>query len=113
MKGSLVENQSARFFPHCNTGQSPCPLGHSRMALCFTAWAQAYAPTPDFDRRTEINMPNKPEHAPGADLIERRREILRRCEATGEQVLDRLTERLRLYRIQVTKMGEKGRASWQ
>jgi hypothetical protein len=83
------------------------------MAVCFTAWAQAYAPTPDFDRRTEINMPNKPEPAPGADLIERRREILRRCEATGEQVLDRLTERLRLYRIQVTKMGEKGRASWQ
>jgi hypothetical protein len=31
-------------------------------------------------------MTSKPEHNPGTDLIERLREILRRCEATGEQV---------------------------
>ncbi|MFZ0663976.1 MAG: hypothetical protein WAM66_14905 [Acidobacteriaceae bacterium] len=31
-------------------------------------------------------MSKKPEHAPGTDLIDRLREILRRCEATGEQV---------------------------
>ena len=31
-------------------------------------------------------MPGRPEQIPGADLIERLQEILRRCEATGEQV---------------------------
>jgi hypothetical protein len=40
----------------------------------------------DFDRRIETTMPHKLEHAPGTDLIERLRKILRRCEATGEQV---------------------------
>jgi hypothetical protein len=31
-------------------------------------------------------MPRRPEQTPGTDLIERLQEILRRCEATGEQV---------------------------
>jgi hypothetical protein len=36
--------------------------------------------------RNSIPMTSRPEHNPGTDLIERLREILRRCEATGKQV---------------------------